>query len=203
MAVYNYFDGFVRMSEKSKECAKFLNTELKSFNKSNLDEKVKELHSIEHASDEIKHEIMENLVREFLPPIEREDITTLTHCLDNVTDNIEEVLRNIYIFGVESITNEAIEFSELVIECVEALYQCIKELHNYKKSKTLKNLIISINTIEEKGDDLYLRVMKDLYLKDDAMYIIKWSEIYDRLEKCLDSCEIVAGEVETIILKNS
>lgn len=203
MSVYNYFDGFLRMSEKTKECAKFLNEELKEFDKSELDNQVKKMHTIEHSSDEIKHEIMENLVREFLPPIEREDITNLSHCLDNVTDNIEEVLRNIYIFGVDSVTDEAIDFSELIIECVDAMYECVKELHNYKKSKKLKNLIISINTIEEKGDNLYLEIMKDLYLKEDALYILKWSEIYESLEKCLDSCEIVAGEIETIVLKNS
>ena len=203
MSVYNYYDGFVRMSRKSAECATYLNNELKDFSISNLDKKIEEIHVIEHESDEIKHEIMENLVKEFLPPIEREDITNLTHYLDNVTDNIEEVLRNIYIFGVEEITEDAIILSELIIKCVDSMNECVEEIHNFKKSKKLKNMIIAVNTIEEEGDELYLSVMKKLYLNDDAKYIMKWSKIYDVMEKCLDSCENVAGEIETIILKNS
>lgn len=203
MSVYNYYDGFVRMSKKSAQCAMYLNNELKNFSSSNLDKKIEEIHVIEHESDEIKHEIMENLVKEFLPPIEREDITNLTHYLDNVTDNIEEVLRNIYIFGVEEITEDAITLSELIIKCVDSMNECVNEIHNFKKSKKLKNMVIAVNTIEEEGDELYLSVMKKLYLNDDAKYIMKWSKIYDVMEKCLDSCENVAGEIETIILKNS
>ncbi len=204
MSVYNYFDGFVKMSEKAKECAKYLNNEFKSFDKVELPSRIEEIHAIEHESDTIKHEIMENLVKEFLPPIEREDIMGLTHFLDNVTDNLEEVLRNVYIFGVEEITDEAIKLSELIIECVDTMHKCMEELHNFKKSKTLKGLVISVNNIEEEGDELYLQTMKNLYNNgNDPLYIMIWTKIYDLLEKCLDSCETVAGELETIALKNS
>ncbi|HHX68508.1 MAG: DUF47 family protein [Miniphocaeibacter sp.] len=204
MSVYNYYDGFVRMSKKAQECAYYLNNEFKNFDKSILESKIKEIHAIEHESDEIKHEIMENLVKEFLPPIEREDIMNITHFLDNVTDNLEEVLINLYILNIDSITDRAIELSELIIECVETMYKCIEELHNFKKSKTLLSLIISVNTIEEEGDTLYLKTMNELYRKNsDPIYIMTWSKIYDLLEKCLDSCEAVADELEVIILKNS
>ena len=204
MSVYNYYNGFARMSEKAKECAKYLNNEFKSFDESKLLSKIEEIHVIEHESDEIKHEIMENLVKEFLPPIEREDIMGLSHYLDDVTDNIEEVLRSIYMYGIKHMTEEAIKFSEYVIECVDSMHKCMEELHNFKKSKTLKTLIISVNNIEEQGDDFYLETMRNLYSsgKDD-MYIMSWTKIYDLLEKCLDACETVASELETIVLKNS
>ncbi|QQK07916.1 DUF47 domain-containing protein [Miniphocaeibacter halophilus] len=204
MSVYNYYEGFVRMSKKAKECAYYLNNELKNFDKSILESKIDEIHAIEHESDEIKHEIMENLVKEFLPPIEREDIMIITHYLDNVTDNLEEVLINLYILNIDSITDKSIAFSELIIECVETMHKCLEELHNFKKSKILLPLIISVNTIEEKGDVLYLETMNELYRKNtDPIYIMAWSKIYDLLEKCLDSCESVADELEVIILKNS
>ncbi|WP_099202915.1 DUF47 domain-containing protein [Miniphocaeibacter massiliensis] len=204
MSVYNYYNGFAKMSEKAKECAKYLNNELKSFDKSTLPSKIDEIHLIEHESDEIKHEIMENLVKEFLPPIEREDIMGLTHYLDNVTDNLEEVLRSIYMYGIENITDEAIKLSELIIKCVDSMHKCMEELHNFKKSKSLKSLIITVNNIEEEGDEYYLKTMKNLYSSEkDTLYILSWTKIYDLLEKCLDSCETVAGELETIVLKNS
>ena len=200
---YNYFDSFIRMSEKAKECALFLNKEIKNLDINKLEEKIEEIHMIEHASDEINHEIMENLVKEFLPPIEREDITSLAKKLDNIVDNIEEVLRSIYIFGIDSISEEAIILSDLIITCVDAVNQLLRELKNFKKSKGIKDLIILVNTLEEQGDGLYLDNMRKLYLGDNPIHIIRWSKIYDILEKCLDSCERVVDEIETIILKNS
>ena len=37
----------------------------------------------------------------------------------------------------------------------------------------------------------------------DAVAILAWTTMFDRLEKCCDSCEDVADTVEQIIMKNS
>ncbi|MDO5018205.1 MAG: DUF47 family protein [Lagierella massiliensis] len=202
MSVYNYFDGFVNMSEKAKECGEYLTQSIKSYDKNLLEKNAIEIHKIEHESDLIKHDIMENLVKEFLPPIEREDITNIIHYLDNVVDNIEDVLLKIYVLNVDSITEEAIEFCELINKCVDMLNKCIIEFPNFKRSKDLKKYIIEVNSIEEKADILYIKVMRDLYKNANADYIIRWGKIYELMEKCMDSCEIVADELEVVMLKN-
>ncbi len=202
MAVYNYFYGFVRMSERAKECSIYLNNVLKSYDRTNMEKQTLEIHEIEHKSDLIKHEIMENLVKEFLPPIEREDITDILHFIDNVVDNIEEIFIKLYVMDVDTITDEAIQFSQLIIKCVDMLHKCVLEFHNFKKSKNLKKLIVEVNSIEEEGDRLYIKVMRDLYKNATPDYIIRWAKIYDLMEKCLDSCETVADQLEVVILKN-
>lgn len=202
MSVYNYFDGFIKMTEKAKECADYLNMAINSYDKNSLEKQTEEIHEIEHNSDLIKHEIMANLVKEFLPPIEREDITNIIHYLDNVVDNIEDILVKMYILILDSVTDEALEFVDLILSCVDMLSQCVAEFQNYKKSKKLKDLIVEVNSIEEKGDRLYIKVMRDLYKNGNSDYIIRWSKVYDLMEKCLDSCETVADELEVVMLKN-
>lgn len=202
MAVYNYFDGFIKMSEKAKECADYLSNSMNSYDKNTLEKQTEEIHDIEHRSDLIKHEIMANLVKEFLPPIEREDITNIIHYLDNVVDNIEDILVKMYILNLDSVTDEALEFSKLIVSCVDMLAKCVEEFPNYKKSKKLKKLIVEVNSIEEEGDRLYIKTMRDLYKNDNIDYIIRWSKIYGLMEKCLDSCETVADELEVVMLKN-
>ena len=202
MSVYNYFDGFIKMTEKGKECADYLNMAINSYDKNSLEKQTEEIHEIEHNSDLIKHEIMANLVKEFLPPIEREDITNIIHYLDNVVDNIEDILVKMYILNLDSVTDEALEFVDLILSCVDMLSQCVAEFQNYKKSKKLKDLIVEVNSIEEKGDRLYIKVMRDLYKNGNSDYIIRWSKVYDLMEKCLDSCETVADELEVVMLKN-
>ena len=202
MSVYNYFDGFIKMSEKAMECADYLSKSMNSYDKNTLEKQTEEIHDIEHKSDLIKHEIMANLVKEFLPPIEREDITNIIHYLDNVVDNIEDILVKMYILNLDSVTDEALEFSKLIVSCVDMLSKCVDEFPNYKKSKKLKELIVEANSIEEEGDRLYIKTMRDLYKNDNTDYIIRWSKIYELMEKCLDSCETVADELEVVMLKN-
>lgn len=202
MSVYNYFDGFIKMSEKARECADYLSNSMNSYDKNTLEKQTEEIHDIEHRSDLIKHEIIANLVKEFLPPIEREDITNIIHYLDNVVDNIEDILVKMYILNLDSVTDEALEFSKLIVSCVDMLAKCVEEFPNYKKSKKLKELIVEVNSIEEEGDRLYIKTMRDLYKNDNIDYIIRWSKIYGLMEKCLDSCETVADELEVVMLKN-
>lgn len=202
MSVYNYFDGFIKMSEKARECADYLSNSMNSYDKNTLEKQTEEIHDIEHRSDLIKHEIIANLVKEFLPPIEREDITNIIHYLDNVVDNIEDILVKMYILNLDSVTDEALEFSKLIVSCVDMLAKCVEEFPNYKKSKKLKELIVEVNSIEEEGDKLYIKTMRDLYKNDNIDYIIRWSKIYGLMEKCLDSCETVADELEVVMLKN-
>lgn len=202
MSVYNYFDGFIKMSEKARECADYLSNSMNSYDKNTLEKQTEEIHDIEHRSDLIKHEITANLVKEFLPPIEREDITNIIHYLDNVVDNIEDILVKMYILNLDSVTDEALEFSKLIVSCVDMLAKCVEEFPNYKKSKKLKELIVEVNSIEEEGDRLYIKTMRDLYKNDNIDYIIRWSKIYGLMEKCLDSCETVADELEVVMLKN-
>ena len=175
---------------------------MNSYDKNTLEKQTEEIHDIEHRSDLIKHEIMANLVKEFLPPIEREDITNIIHYLDNVVDNIEDILVKMYILNLDSVTDEALEFSKLIVSCVDMLSKCVEEFSNYKKSKKLKELIVEVNSIEEEGDRLYIKTMRDLYKNDNTDYIIRWSKIYGLIEKGLDSCETVADELEVVMLKN-
>ena len=40
--------------------------------------------------------MMSRLLREFLPPIDREDIVNISHVLDEIVDLIEEVVLSLY-----------------------------------------------------------------------------------------------------------
>ena len=78
------------------------------------------------------------------------------------------------------------------------------EFPEFRKSKAIKDMIIEINHLEENGDKLYTEAMRRLYSESgDAVEILSWTAIYDRLEKCCDKCEDVADVVETVILKYS
>ena len=80
----------------------------------------------------------------------------------------------------------------------------LDELPQFKRSKTLREHVIAINTVEEEADSVYIAAMRDLHTGcDDPMIVFTWHEIYTFLEYCVDSCEHVADTVDSIVMKNS
>jgi len=201
---YSYFEAFVNLSKFSLSSAELLNKTLSNFDVNGLSEKVKEMHHIEHSADIAKHEMLNRLVKEFLPPIEREDITSLSQKIDDVTDAVEDVLIYIDIFNVQTIRPEIFKFTELIMDCCRSMDVALVEFQNFKNSKTLHTKIIEINRWEEDGDALYVDAVRKLYkTSKDPIELMVWTEIFHRLEKCCDSCEDVANDIENIVMKNS
>lgn len=201
---FNYFKSFVNLSKYSLSSAEILHSILSDFNSSNLPQKVKDMHEIEHNADNAKHDIMNHLVKEFLPPIEREDITSLSQEIDDVTDSVEDVLLFISMFNIKTIRPEVLKFTELISTCCKSMHEALVEFQNFKNSKTLHGKIVEINRLEEEGDGLYIEMMRNLYASSkDPIELMTWTEILHRLEKCCDNCEDVADIIEEIVMKNS
>lgn len=201
---YNYFEAFIGLSKYSKQSAEILNKTLSGFDISKIESKIIEMHHIEHSADIAKHELLEHLVKEFLPPIEREDIISLSQKIDDVTDAIEDVLICIDIFNVHKIRPEILKFTETIVDCCKSMDVALVEFHNFKRSKRLHAEVVEINRLEEEGDALYVNGVRNLYKSTkDPVELMVWTEIFRRLEKCCDACEDVANDIESIVMKNS
>ena len=88
---YNYFEEFIKMTEYIEKSSILLKELLNDYNQENLDKSIEEIHKLEHSSDRVVHKMRENLIKDFLPPIEREDIAVIVNKLDNIEDGIDEV----------------------------------------------------------------------------------------------------------------
>ena len=199
-----YFEAFAKGIYFANDAATLLKECFVDYDPANVEAHLDEMHKIEHSADGVKHEMMERLVKEFLPPIEREDIVELSRTIDDVTDAIEDVLRGMYMYNIKELRSEVKAFTELISRCCEALKEMAQELPNFRKSTLLQEKIIEINGLEEEGDRLYTEAMRRLYTEEkDPVAILAWTTMYDRFEKCCDGCEDAADMVEQVIMKNS
>ncbi len=200
----NYYEMFVGLVSHCCEAAKFLDESLNEFDYEKLSQKMEHIHAIEHGADGKKHEMMSLLVKEFITPIEREDIISIGNEIDSVTDSIEDVVLKIYMYNVRSIRPYALEFSKIIMRCCGALKTAMQEFHNFKKSEILHNQIVEINRLEEEGDKLYIVAVRELYTNSkDPVEIMAWTEVFEVMEKCCDTCEHVANVMESVIMKNT
>lgn len=200
----NYFHMFSDIANDAITAAHQLESTVKNYHPDKIEKQNKAMHEIEHAADQKKHNVMKLLISEFITPIEREDIATISYMLDDILDSIEEVYQMFYIYNVKKMRDEAAEFSDLIVRSTVALKSCFDEFENFRKSDLIGKKIVEVNVIEELADTLYFKTMRELYTKEkDPMEVIVWARIFDHFEKVCDQCENVADIIGTVIMKNS
>lgn len=200
-----YYDGFVDCMDYACKAAEYLRAMIIGFTPDTLEVKAAEVHEIEHAADLAKHAVIQKLAKEFITPIEREDIMALFQQIDDVTDNIEDVVRRMYMFNITKIRPDMHEFASLISQCCTITKQALSEMYDFQKSTTLRSSIILINELEESGDRLHYAAMRRLYTEENVTPLerLQWTKMYDWLEDCCDKCEDVSDSIEMILLKNS
>lgn len=200
----NYFDIFVELDQYSRDAAVLLNEIVNDFKAVSLEEKMLQMHNIEHAGDVGRHRMMEKLAREFITPIEREDIVALADAIDNVTDTIEDVMLRIYMFNFSVMREDAVKMAGIIVKCCDALKEALQEFSNFRKSQILHKLIVEINHLEEEGDTLFVNATRNLFVNEkNPIEILAWRETLDYMEKCCDACEGVSEVIESVMMKNS
>jgi len=73
-----------------------------------------------------------------------------------------------------------------------------------KNSQMILDGCVEINTLENAGDVVLRTIITNLFIKEqDAIELIKWKEIFERIEEAIDVCEDVSNIVEGIVLKHA
>ncbi|HEX7714987.1 MAG TPA: DUF47 family protein [Bacillota bacterium] len=197
-----FFDLFVETSEITCQAAAKLDQLMSDYVAT--PERIKEMEKIEHQCDQQVHQILAQLNRSFITPIDREDIYAIAKELDNITDDIESTAHRFYMLNVKNIREDAKKLAHLIVDCTNELNLVMADLKNMKRSTTLAKRIIEVNRIENDGDEVFRNAITQLFATEtNALEVIKWKEIYEFLENTLDACEDVANLAEGVIMKNA
>ena len=147
---------------------------------------------------------MNVLAKAFITPIERDDIILLSQCLDEVVDKLEDVVLRLYCDNVRRIRPEMLAAVDVVEKCCIEMGMLMDDFSNFKHSKTFKDRIITINTLEEDADKIFIENMRKLHTSEtNPIEIIIWRDIYRYLEQCADACEHVADACEKAYMNNT
>lgn len=165
---------------------------------------IKHMKDFENECDTIAHEIIDKLNETFITPIDREDIHKLVNEIDDVMDLLNVIANRISIYKIKSVKDPyLVEFVNEITESINAMSMAIKNLNDLKKTRRILEYCIEINRLENSGDSLREKAIKELFEKEkDPINIIKWKEIYEVAETVLDASEKVAKTIEEIIVKN-
>lgn len=171
----------------------------------NLDQLVSEIKAVEHEADNITHEVNLRIDRSFVTPMDREDIHLLASRLDNVVDLIDGTARRAQMFRVREMRPQARQLAQVVGRAAECIAVAVQGM---KQPKVVFQQAREIKKLEEEGDGIYQDAVGDLFTgadgaEPDPLEVMKWKELFDKLEDALDECEDVANVLESISIKNS
>jgi uncharacterized protein len=156
----------------------------------------------EHANDDLTHTIFTDLARNFITPIDREDIHYLATSLDDVADFILSSAKNLELFSIGRTDETCQELARLVNEGARIVQMAVQSLRHLHKSNGHSEFVVQIHSMENEADKVYDTAIQHLFTNEkDPIQLIKMRELYTTLEIATDKCEDVANVIESIMLK--
>ena len=162
------------------------------------------IRALEHEADQITYEISERIDRSIITPMDREDVHRLATKLDDVVDLIDETAHRVVLFHITTIPIAARQLAGTVRRAGEHLEAAVGQLRTGNVGGAFAEHIQAVKREEEAGDAIYMEAVGELFAAPtDALHLIKWKEIYDKLEDATDECQHAAQVVQSAALKHA
>jgi|GEM_PF-508397 len=203
----SYYDIFEDHISMTVEMAELLVKIGKDYD--NLDVYAQKTKKLETKLDEITLKCIESLIVTFITPFERTDIHKLIKRLDDIADGINGMVQRLIIYKIKSIKKiknirpEFHKVAEIILKQTKTLQEAIKALRDNKKVDFIKGKCEIVRMLEKDADDIFKVFFVEIFELEDCKDIIKWKEIFERLESIPDRCEIAANLIETISISAS
>jgi predicted phosphate transport protein (TIGR00153 family) len=155
----------------------------------------------EQEGDRIAHDIHQKLNQTFVTPIDREDILELTSDMDDIIDLIDEVADYLGLYKIEAPMEQSQRMAHILLQATRQIAEAMPRLRNFQD---LSHYTVEVNRLENDGDRTSRHAIASLFDNGiDPMVVIRWKDIFERLEEAIDACEHVANTLEGIVIKNS
>jgi len=193
------FELFERAGQNIHHAAELLDRMLGTFPESGS--LAAEIRECEQEGDRITHELIDRMNKTFVTPIEREDVLQLASALDDVVDYIEEVADFLGLYGIEAPMEQAEQLARILLSATRELAAALPMLQGFRD---MHAQAVEIHRLENEGDTIVRAAITSLFKAGiDPIVVIRWKDIFERLEQAIDSSERAAYILEGIVIKNA
>jgi predicted phosphate transport protein (TIGR00153 family) len=194
-----FFELFEEAGENILHAADLLDRMLRNYPDSK--DLARDILICEQEGDRITHDIISRLNHTFVTPIDREDILALASALDDIVDFTEEVADYLGLYKIEAPMDQAIRLAHVLLQASQQVAEAIPRLRGFRD---LSHYTVEINRLENEGDRITREAVASLFQNGiDPMVVIRWKDLFERLEEAIDAAEHVANILEGIVIKNS
>jgi uncharacterized protein len=194
-----FFDLFEESAGNLVKAAELLDAMLAEFPERK--DLAREIKDVEHEGDRITHDILHRLNQTFVTPIDREDIIQLASALDDVVDLAEEAADLLVLYKIEAPMDQAQALAGILLQACRQIAQGMPRLRSFD---SIAHYVVEIHRLENEGDRVSREAVASLFETGiDPMVVIRWKDVFDRLEGAIDASERVADVLESVVIKNA
>ena len=194
-----YFDLFVQAGENIVRVAGLLEELLASY--PDQRDLATVIHECEHEGDRIVHGLIQRLNQTFVTPFDREDIHQLASALDDIVDFTDEVADYLGVYKIEAPMEQAQQLAGILSLSAKQVAEALGHLRGFKN---ITEYTVEVHRLENEADRIVRDAIGALFEGGtDPMVVIRWKDIYERLENAIDSTERAAYIIEGIVIKNA
>jgi uncharacterized protein len=160
-----------------------------------------ELKELETQGDRVTHDVIHHLNVKAATPFPVSDAHQLISALDDVVDLAEEVADFMGLYRIEAATEQAIALASVLERAGAELAAALSKL---RRPLELRPHVVALYELEHEGDRLERDALSALFDGGiDPMVVIRWKDIYQRLEAAIDASHHAGNTLEGLLVKSA
>ena len=125
-----FFELFEKMADNGSKMAGILKAVVAETDFDKRASLISQVEDLEHANDELTHNVFTELGRNFITPFDREDIHYLATSLDDIADYIYAAAKKINFYRVNPNDTGIQKMADIIAQGCVAVHDAVKELRN-------------------------------------------------------------------------
>lgn len=161
----------------------------------------REILKAETEGDRITQGIVRRLNTSGVRAIDFTDAYSLATQLDDIIDDTEEAADFMGLYQIEAPMEQGHKLAEILARSCEQIAAALTKL---KAFSGVESHLVEVHRLENEGDRVWREALAALFSTGiDPMVVIRWKDIFEVLERAIDSTETVAHTIEAIVVKRS
>lgn len=169
---------------------------------SKKEEYTERITKLKEKGNKISENLLNEIISSFITPIDREDIHSLTKILNSIVEHVHAATIYFELYRIDSINKNVFALAVTLKEAVYELKQLMDRLEDKSQVERVYTHLQKLQAIEENGDKVYRDSVRALFREtEDPLSIIKWKDVYHRLENAVDKCSDAGNTILGMVLK--
>jgi uncharacterized protein Yka (UPF0111/DUF47 family) len=162
----------------------------------------------EEAADAVTAEVVLAVRRTFVTPFDRGDIQALISRMDDTIDSMKKVAKAVRTFGTTEFDPGMQVMGRSILTCSGTMRDLMPLLANVgRNAPRIHEMCAAMRRVETEADEVHeagVRAMHAAARADPATVLayLEAREVFDLLEKAVDSFDDVANEIDAIVVEH-
>ena len=152
----------------------------------------------EKEADTVRRQLVDDINRTFITPIDREDLFRLSSSIDDLADYAWTTVKEARIYDIQP-DQHLLAMAQTLLQMAEGLLVCMQKLEKDHAGAAAE--ATKVKKLENTLNVQYHQSIMDLFESDDFKKILKYREIYSHMNHAADKGDFSADILLDIVVK--